>query len=74
MKGTKVGKILLTCDHAASSYGVPVAILNGQAYGSQDRLSEEQGTLSDVVRQAAEQEGKTTDGLVQAFLSSAPLG
>jgi hypothetical protein len=35
---TTIGRAELTTEHAASSYGKPVLVLDGQAYGPEDML------------------------------------
>jgi hypothetical protein len=37
-ESTILGNAILTTDHAASSYGIPVLVLDGVAYGPADKL------------------------------------
>jgi len=39
MSETKIGRGVLTTSHPSSSYGTPVYLLDGVAYGPEDRLS-----------------------------------
>ncbi len=53
---TGAGMVLLTTDHPSSSYGLPVAILDNEAYGPSDvvEMADDivgmQTTISDLVR------------------------
>jgi len=68
-------QIVLTTEHSASSYGVPVAIVGGRAYGPSDVLPALQPdplpwlreAASVTVRSAAHQAGLEHHPLVIAF-------
>jgi hypothetical protein len=47
-------ELLLTTEHAASSYGVPVAVIDGQAYGPADVVPETDRTAAELVRELAQ--------------------
>lgn len=57
----------LTTEHPLSSYGVPVLLLEGQAYGSYDRLP--CGRIGFAVVQASR---LPAEGDVLSFLKSCP--
>lgn len=54
----------LTTNHAASSYGVPVMVIEGKAYGALDTLPN--GEIAFYFAQ------KQEDALKEKFLKSAP--
>ena len=69
--------LTLTTDHAASSYGIPVLVINGNAYGQLDRMPEGKGelgwlgpmeTAEQAVAVAARNAGMLDNPMVRAFL------
>ena len=69
---------ILTTEHAASSYGMPVLVVGGIAYGPGDQVTYSQGPddpfgeisepAQTMVAAAAVRGGKSDDILVQKFL------
>jgi hypothetical protein len=47
-------EILLTTEAAASSYGAPVAVIDGQAYGPADVVPDMGMTAAELVRELAQ--------------------
>lgn len=65
-----MGKITLTTEHPASSYGMPVALIEGQAYGPADDVivgGVETGCAAGKVWSAAGWHGQWRHPLVQQF-------
>jgi hypothetical protein len=69
--------LTLTTDHAASSYGIPVLVIDGNAYGRLDHMPEGKGELGWIapmetaemaVTVAARNAGLLDHPMVQAFL------
>jgi hypothetical protein len=69
--------LTLTTEHAASSYGIPVLVIDGNAYGRLDRMPEGKGelgwlgpmeTAEQAVTVAARNAGISDHPMVQAFL------
>lgn len=59
-------KVLLTTEHAASSYGIPVAVIDGQAYGPGDATP--LGPTREVVARLARAHGLEAHQMVRSFL------
>jgi hypothetical protein len=69
--------LTLTTDHAASSYGIPVLVIDGTAYGRLDHMPEGKGelgwlgpmeTAEQAVTVAARNAGMLDNATVRAFL------
>ena len=70
--GATVPEALLTTEHAASSYGAPVLILSGRAYGPGDSLASGESAAAYVGRWSLSPDRSPEDlALAQAFLSQA---
>lgn len=68
------GGWILTTEHAASSYGVPVLVSpDGEAYGKGDIVADDDGNLlsaADVAAEMAERAGLLEHAMLRAFLGA----
>lgn len=55
---------ILTTDHPASSYGMPVFVFKGTAYGPRDKISAFR--IADIVYEWAQDEARTDEDLASA--------
>lgn len=71
----KIANVVLTTDHSASSYGIPVALINGKAYGPADRL-EDNRTVAQMLEEEFGKENLSGRQLMalHKFLGSDPSG